>query len=206
MDGISNIIFDLGNVILKIDYDAPIKAFEQLGIKDFKNIFSKENQNSMSDDFETGKVTPDDFVNYLLAKCNSGTTSQQVITAWNSILDTFPINRLRLLQQLQLHYSTYLLSNTNALHEVAYNKMLMETVSFPTMGVFFDKIYLSHHIGYRKPDPKAWQLILEENNLVPHETLFLDDSPQHIEAASKLGIRTIHITTDLSMEDVFRAK
>ncbi len=204
MVGINNIIFDLGNVILNIDYDAPVQAFKALGIENFDEIFSKRNQNKISDDFETGQISDIEFINYLQPLCKENTTQQQVIDAWNTIIKDFPISRLRLLQQLQLHYNLFLLSNTNSLHETFYNKLLMETVSYPTIGVFFDKVYLSHRIGYRKPNPKAWEIILEENNLKASETLFLDDSPQHIEAAKKMGMQCIHITPEHTMNDVFK--
>jgi glucose-1-phosphatase len=178
-----------------------------LGIADFKNIFSKENQNPMADDIETGHVSEEDFINYLLAKCNKGTTTQQVVDAWNAIILDFPIRRLQILQQLQLHYNLYLLSNTNSIHEKFYNQLLMNTHGIPNIGVFFDKIYLSHKIGLRKPNPASWQLILDQNNLDPAQTLFIDDSIQHIQTAKLLSLQTIHIADGMSMEEnVFRQK
>jgi putative hydrolase of the HAD superfamily len=206
MTGVKHIIFDLGNVILNIDYDAPVQAFKQLGIANFENIFSKASQNTLSDDFETGHVSEEKFIAELLPLCNAGTTHQQVIEAWNSILVSFPLRRLQILKQLQLHYNMFLLSNTNILHERAYNKMLFDLCGEPSLHGFFDKVYLSHRIGLRKPNPAAWELILTENQLDAKDTLFLDDSPQHIVAAEKLGIRSIHITPENSMEQVFRAK
>jgi glucose-1-phosphatase len=206
MQNIKNIIFDLGNVILNIDYDAPVQAFKKLGIQNFETFFSKAAQTSLADDIETGKISDDDFIEILQKQCKPGTSTLQVIDAWNAIILNFPLKRLQLLQQLQLHYNMYLLSNTNSIHEECYNKLLFTSVGYNTMAVFFDKIYLSHRVGLRKPDTKAWQLILDENNLKPEETLFLDDSPQHIAAAKTLGIQCIHITPDNNMEDVFKQK
>jgi glucose-1-phosphatase len=206
MQNIKNIIFDLGNVILNIDYDAPVQAFKALGIHNFETIFSKAAQTNLADDIETGNISDADFIHHLLQLCNKGTTQQQVIDAWNAIIINFPLRRLQLLQQLQLHYNMYLLSNTNSLHEQCYNKLLFTTVGYNSLSIFFDKIYLSHHIHLRKPNVKAWQIILDENNLKPEETLFLDDSPQHIVAAKTLGIQCIHVTPENSMEDIFRNK
>jgi glucose-1-phosphatase len=204
MQNIKNIIFDLGNVILNIDYDAPVQAFRQLGITNFETIFSKAAQTNLADDIETGKISDADFINHLLQLCNTGTTQQQVIDAWNAIIINFPLRRLQILQQLQLHYNMYLLSNTNSIHEQCYNKLLFSTVGYNSLSIFFDKIYLSHQIGLRKPDVKAWQLILNEHQLKPEETLFLDDSPQHIAAATTLSLQCIHVTPENSMEAIFR--
>jgi glucose-1-phosphatase len=206
LENIKHIILDLGNVILNIDYDAPVRAFEALGISNFKEIFSQAAQNKLSDDIETGTISENDFLEKLKELCNAGTSTQQVLSAWNSIIENFPIRRLQLLKQLQLHYDLFLLSNTNILHEQFYNKLLFETCGEPSMNGFFDKVYLSHRIGMRKPDVRTWQLILKENNLKPEHTLFLDDSIQHINAATSLGINCIHVTKENSMEDIFKAK
>ena len=42
----------------------------------------------------------------------------------------------------------------------------------------------------RKPNPEFFNFILQENNLIASETLFIDDTQQHIEAAKSLGIHT----------------
>jgi HAD superfamily hydrolase (TIGR01509 family) len=54
----------------------------------------------------------------------------------------------------------------------------------------FEKVHYSHLVGKRKPDADFFLQILEENNLVPAETLFIDDSPQHLVTAQQLGIQT----------------
>jgi len=71
----------------------------------------------------------------------------------------------------------------------------------PTLGVFFDKVYLSHRIGMRKPNPEVFRHILDENGLNAADTLFIDDSPQHIEGAKSVGIRTIYMEKGMTIED-----
>jgi putative hydrolase of the HAD superfamily len=203
---VRNIIFDLGNVVLNISYQATIDAFKKLGITNFQEIFSKESQNPISDQYERGEISSDQFIHYLKPLCKENVSDMQIIHAWNEIILDFPIRRLQILQQLSLHYRTFCLSNTNALHEFYYNQLLNTATGHPSLDYFFEKVYLSHRIGYRKPEPQAWKIILEENQLDPTETLFLDDSPQHIIAATQLGLQTIHITEEKSMEEVFRSK
>jgi glucose-1-phosphatase len=200
---VKNIIFDLGGVILNIDYQRPIEAFKALGIE---TNYSKQEQAEVFDLLETGKMSADEFVEILLKKAKVGTTHQQIEHAWNSIILDFPLRRLQLLQQLQLHYNLYLISNTNAIHEEAFNDLLFRTCGYPGLAVFFDKVYMSHHVGLRKPNPEIFKLVLSENNLQANETLFLDDSLQHIESASALGIQTLHITEGISMETIFLPK
>ncbi|MBL7767159.1 MAG: HAD family phosphatase [Chitinophagaceae bacterium] len=207
MQGIKHIIFDLGAVILNIDYHLTQKAFEDLGISDFGMRYSKLQQSDLFDQLETGKIGEAEFIKAIQDISDIPLSDLSILAAWNAMLLDFPLRRLQILQQLQLHYNTYLLSNTNEIHERAFNQKLQSTCGYPTLAVFFDKIYLSHRIGLRKPDPAVFQLILDNHGLAANETLFIDDSQQHIESAAKLGIQTIHMTGDMTIEkDIFLPK
>lgn len=207
MQGIKNIIFDLGAVVLNIDYLATQRAFTSLGLPDDAAFYSKQSQSDVFDLLETGKISGADFIETIQGMLPSRVPDQQIIDAWNAIILDFPLRRLQILQQLQLHYSIFLLSNTNEIHEKKFNEVLQQTCGYPSLAVFFDKVYLSHRVGLRKPNPEIFQLVLDQNNLLPAETLFIDDSPQHIEAAKALGIQTIHMKEGMCMEDdIFRAK
>jgi putative hydrolase of the HAD superfamily len=207
MKGIKNIIFDLGGVILNIDYKRPQEEFKKLGIKDVEILYSKQNQVELFDLLETGKISEKEFIQKIKESSDIEITDSEIITAWNSILLEFPLRRLQILQQLQLHYNMYLLSNTNEIHEKAFNEMLKIQCGYPSLALFFDRVYLSHRVGLRKPDPKIFELVINENNLKIEETLFIDDSLQHIESASKLGLKTIHLKDNMTMEnDIFRVK
>ncbi len=211
MQGIKNIIFDLGNVILNISYESTIKAFEKLGIENFKEKYSSLKQSSLFDDLETGKIDTTQFVSAIQGMSDTLLTHEQIINAWNAILldlpenkISFPLRNLQLLQQLQLHYNTFLLSNTNEIHEVCYNKLLHDACGYDSLSVFFDKIYLSHRIGCRKPDAASFEYVLQDRNLKPSETLFIDDLEANILGAKKLGINTIHFTEGMQLEKIFQ--
>lgn len=207
MEGIKNIIFDLGGVILNIDYKLSQQAFEQLGVTDFEGMYSKCQQNDLFDRLETGKITAKNFIEELQNQSPVKIHESDIINAWNAMLLDFPLRRLQILQQLQLHYNTYLLSNTNEIHESEFNHRLQQTCGYPTMAVFFDKIYLSHRIGMRKPHKEVFEMILNENNLKADETLFIDDSIQHIEGAISAGLKTIYLADGMTIEeDIFRQK
>lgn len=204
MQGIKHIIFDLGGVILNIDYKRTEQAFTALGVKDFSSLYSQFNANPLFEDLETGRVENDAFVTAMLPYLPEGTTPAAITGAWNAMLLDFPLARLQLLQQLRQHYSLYLLSNTNAIHLAAFNAILEKSRGIPSLDEFFDKSYYSHQIGYRKPEKEAYQVILDENNLQPAETLFIDDTLPNVEAARELGIQAIHLQAPRTILDVFR--
>ena len=205
--GIRHIIFDLGGVLLNIDYKATEQAFQDLGITDFASRYSQMQQNNFFDDWETGKISREDFIKGMQQASDKPLEDVQILKAWNAMLLDFPLRRLQLLQQLRLHYDLFLLSNTNEVHEAAFNEILMRSHGFQTIALFFDRTYLSHRVGLRKPGKEIFLQILEENELKPEHTLFIDDSPQHIETAKSLGIQTIYLEKGMTIEEhIFLAK
>jgi len=204
---IRHIILDLGGVILNIDYQATAKAFTELGIQNFSEVYSQALQTSLFDDFETGKIDTPIFVAALQQLAGMPLAEQDIINAWNAMLLDFPLRRLQVLQQLQLHYDMVLLSNTNEIHEAAFNKILNDRHGIPNIGVFFDKVYLSHRVGLRKPDVGIFKRILDDTGFAAPQTLFIDDSIQHVEGARKAGIQVIHLEKGMTIEDdIFKAK
>ena len=205
--GIKHIIFDLGGVILNIDYKLTEQAFIEAGITNFPELYSQLRQTDLFDKFETGAMSSAEFVSELQKAAPSPISKMQVLDAWNAMILEYPLRRLQILQQLRLYYDLFLLSNTNEVHEATFNNVLMRNHGIPNIGVFFDKIYLSHRVGMRKPMPEIFMRVLDENGLKPEETLFIDDSPQHIAAAEALGIQTIYLEKGMTIEDdVFKPK
>ncbi|MES2704030.1 MAG: HAD family phosphatase [Bacteroidota bacterium] len=198
--GIKHIIFDLGGVILNIDYALTEKAFIDAGIGNFGELYSQLQQSDLFDRWETGAMGREEFV-AALQKVHPAITTEQVWKAWNAMLLDFPLRRLQILQQLRIYYDLFLLSNTNEVHEEMFNNILMQAHGMPNIGVFFDKVYLSHRVGMRKPMTAIFQRVLDENQLNPEHTLFIDDSPQHIAAAKECGLQTIYLEKGMTIEE-----
>jgi putative hydrolase of the HAD superfamily len=187
---IDAIIFNLGGVILNIDYQLPIKAFQKLGITDFASHFSQASQSGLLDDYETGTISSEDFIQELRRYVKPETTDKQIIDAWNSILLDLPEERLFILEKAAENHRIFLLSNTNDIHIQEFNSYLLDEHNLPSLEPFFEQLYLSYEVGLRKPDKRIFEYVLQDAGLEPSSTLFIDDSIQHIQAASELGIVT----------------
>ena len=64
----------------------------------------------------------------------------------------------------------------------------------------FEKVHYSNEIGIKKPDPKTFLALCEWHHLEPERTLFIDDSPQHVQGALAAGLKAYHL--DVNSEDV----
>ena len=201
MKNVKAIIFDLGAVILNINYQNTIDEFKKLGVKNPNSFYSKKTQTHLFNQIETGKISQKEFL-LQLQKETSDASIQQVKNAWNAMLLGLPEERIKLLKSLNQNYTIFLLSNTNALHICEFKKKLgnKEYAEFYNL---FDKVYYSHKIGFRKPQTEVFTIILNQNKLAAHEVLFIDDSPQHIEGAKKLGIKTHHLQDNEEVTTLF---
>lgn len=199
---IYTIIFDFGGVVIDIDYIRPIDEYQKYGINDFEKRFSKANQDGFFQKLETGKVSNEVFLSEIRAISGKNLSDQQIISAWNSLITGYRKSRIQLLLEIKKNYSTFLLSNTNAFHIEKAIDLYHKEYSVP-FDQLFHKIYWSHEIGMRKPNLDIFEYVLKQNNIFAHETLFIDDSIQHIEAARSMGIKTFHLTNGMDMNDLF---
>ncbi|MEI6823561.1 MAG: HAD family phosphatase [Bacteroidota bacterium] len=200
---IKNIIFDFGGVILNIDYQASINAFKELGIKNFEILFSQASQFNIFDKLETGKLNPHDFRDEIRNISGLKLTDEAIDKAWNKMLLDIPIERIELLVKLKSEYNIYLLSNTNAIHYDIYINEIYKA-GYKSFDEIFNKAYFSHNVGMRKPHKDIYEYVLNEEKLIPEETLFIDDSLQNLQPAIDLGINTYLMKKDDELVNLFQ--
>lgn len=199
---IKNIIFDLGGVIININYHNTLDAFRRLGAHNIDQVYTQSKQDSLFDDFDIGAISPDDFRKILTAKLDLDVSDADFDAAWNAMLLDLPKNRLDFIKEKRQTYRTFLFSNTNAIHLPKVYAICQQENGFNTFEEYFEKEYYSHLFGKRKPNVDAFLAILTENNLEADETLFVDDSYQHIEGAKKAGLHTYFVSSGKSIFDI----
>lgn len=192
MEKIKNIIFDYGNVIFEIDFKRAQNALFQLGITDIENFFAHKNHHKIFDDFETSHINAHTFRNEIrTAAHNLNLNDEEINQAWNSLLIGVPANNHQVLLEVSKKYRSFLLSNNNEIHYQWIVSYLEKEFGINNFEHWFEKAYFSHLMHLRKPHVNIFEQVLAENNLNPKETLFIDDSPQHIEGAKKAGLQTL---------------
>ncbi len=188
MAKIKNIILDLGGVIINLDIPKTIKAFESIGFENFAHNYTQMQQMPFFDEYDKGKISSEEFIEEVKKLHPSQVNNSQIIWAWNEMLLDFPIHRIEYVKKLSQQYRVFLLSNTNELHIEAFEKILHQPHQLTNLSSLFEKDYYSCRIGMRKPDTEIFEFVLEQNNLNKNETVFIDDSKQHVEGANKIGL------------------
>jgi putative hydrolase of the HAD superfamily len=181
---IKTLIFDFGDVFINLNKN----NFNKQMYNVFGDISKNQNLLNLLNDYETGNINTEAFVK-TLKKYNNSFSEDAIIKLWNFIIADFPYYRVQFLKNLKAtsDYKLILLSNTNELHI----NFIKEHVSFfNEFKSCFDKFYLSHEIKLRKPNKEIFDFVLKSNNISAEETLFIDDTLEHINTASKLNIKT----------------
>jgi HAD superfamily hydrolase (TIGR01509 family) len=190
------IIFDLGGVIINLNYKKTEEAFKKLFGTDFSEIYSKQSQTDIFNKLETGEISEKQFVEAMQNSSSQNSekiSHQDIITAWNAMLLDIPKERIELLEKIGKEKRIFLLSNTNEIHKKAFDKIVLDAHKMEGLESLFEKAYFSHLVGMRKPHTEIFDFVIQENKLNPQTTLFIDDSPQHIEGALKIGLQAYHL-------------
>lgn len=190
---VKNIILDFGGVIIDVDYHRVAESFRKSGAEEFENLYSKKEQAVFFDDFEKGSITDEQFRDKLRKYLPEGITDDQIDTAWNSMVNSIPQARMDFLHELKKKYRLFLLSNTNSIHTRYFTAKLSVRFGERCLEKIFEKIYLSFQVGMRKPDAEIFNKVMSENNLSYEETVFIDDSIQHVEGAWRAGLTALHL-------------
>lgn len=205
---IKNVIFDLGGVLLNLDFQRYLDEFKALGV-DVDKMLKADNKgtcgggstmcdgmsaNGIMDLYQVGKISSSDFFAETLKECKQGTTIEDVITAWNSWILDIPQYKLDLIKDLRNRgFKVYMLSNTNEAH---WTKIEKDNFPEPTSN-YFDDIFLSQELGLAKPGKEIYLEVLTRISdgqgqvVKPEECLFIDDSKANCDAANALGIKAV---------------
>lgn len=199
---IKNILFDLGNVIIDIDFDRTIQAFRNLGAREF--YVDLDQSDPIFHNFEIGAIRTEEFTAYWCDKIPNATTIQ-IIEAWNALLIGIKPEVFPLLYKLKNKYNLFIYSNTNAIHMACIKRYLVREFNMSDwVPELFTAAYYSHELGYRKPDAIGYQTILSEQQLQASETLFIDDYLPNVESAKVLGFEVIHKPAEVTLTKAFR--
>ncbi|EFK56596.1 HAD family hydrolase [Sphingobacterium spiritivorum] len=195
MQKVKNIILDYGNVIFMIDFMRAQEAFTALGIKNVDQFFAHKGHAPLFDAFEKGEITAEAFRQGIRDAADVPYLSdEQIDAAWNALLIGVPEGNHELLLELKGKYRLFLLSNNNEIHYQWIMDYLKREYQLEDNTSFFEKDYYSHLMKMRKPNADIFEYVLNTHDLKPEETVFIDDSPQHLDTAAKLGLHTFLLT------------
>ena len=195
---IKALLFDLGGVVLEVDFENVFRSWASLSALDEIQIKSKFKMNEHYKQHERGHITASEFFEHLRTELQLTATDHEMTSAWNDIFGSEISATLDAIDAVSNNIPTYAFTNTNRTHQLYWEQ------HFPRIVSTFEKLFISSEIGLRKPEAKAFEFILDDISVKPHELLFFDDSVENIEGAKRLGIQTVLVTSSDSVVSALR--
>ena len=204
---LKNIIFDFGGVICDLDINRTIEKFKEFGLprQEFRSDQKEQDRQFelLISSYETGLISSQQFREAIRNHYQVPPTDAAIDEAWNALLLDIPLPRIKLLEDLRKTYRIFLLSNSNEIHYLKYLHDFSQKYGYAGFDDLFEKAYFSFQVHLSKPDPAIFTLVLEENNLLAAETLFIDDTLIHIESAERSGITGYPLKKDEDIVSLF---
>jgi riboflavin kinase/FMN adenylyltransferase len=187
LKGIKNIIFDFGGVLIDLKPQACLDAFAALGLPQVADYLTPYGHKGPFGQVENGDIDISEFKEEIRKVFNVNLSDQQIEDAWIAFLLHTPLNKIRMVHELNKKYRVFLLSNTNPIHIKKLQEF--DDAGYPVKECF-EKLYLSYEVGLSKPGKEIFEYVLKDGGMKPEETLLIDDSPANCKTASEMGIRT----------------
>ncbi|MEM9896395.1 MAG: HAD family phosphatase [Bacteroidota bacterium] len=205
LQGIDAIIFDFGNVLIDLDYPRVIQKFSDVARKNKQEIESLVVTSQVLQEFEVGRIGPEEFRKRVSKILGFSVSSDEFDEMWNSMLLKITRGRMQKVLTLGKKYKTYILSNTNLIHEMAFDEMILDATGKDSLRDFVDDVFYSHEMGLRKPDQNCFEHVIEKVDNYPSRMLFLDDRLDNVEAAELSGMKALQIwEPDKQLEELIK--
>lgn len=200
---IKNLLFDQGGVIVDLDRERCLRSLAALGMREPEQMIGLYVQSGPFEQLESGKIGAAGFHAAMRPLLPAGVSDEQIDEALNSFIVGIPEHRLRCLERLrhELHYNTYILSNTNPIMFEGILKREFEKLGH-SLDHYFDGVVTSYEAKSCKPDREIFDYAIRKLKIRPEETLFFDDGQANLDAAKRLGFRTALVAPGEDMVEV----
>ncbi|HHL2561768.1 TPA: glucose-1-phosphatase [Yersinia enterocolitica] len=182
-------IFDLGNVIVDIDFKRVLGVWSKLSSVPLATLSERFTMGEVFQQHERGEISDEDFARQLSDEMGLSLSFEQFAEGWQAVFVALRPEVISIMQKLRAEgHRVVVLSNTNRLHCNYWPQ------HYPEVAAAADHMYLSQDLGMRKPEAKIYQHVLSAENIPAEQAVFFDDVEANIVAARIEGITGIHVT------------
>jgi FMN phosphatase YigB (HAD superfamily) len=182
------VIFDIGRVIINVNFAHSPAELGQNASLSHSQILKLLEGDSRWADWQEGRMAPREWYRHFCEKFQVRLGFEEFCTSWNALLELETILPEALFERLSAECRLALLSNTDPIH-VAHIE-----ATYPFVRFFPVRVY-SCRVGASKPAPVIYHHALRELDVLPQETIFIDDIRENVIAAEALGITPFHFTS-----------
>ena len=199
MSGIRALLFDLGGVVIEIDFDRVLKRWEGISALSFDELKAKFHFDAAYEQHERGEIDATRYFAHLRDVLQLAGSDEDIAAGWNSVFVADLPAVLNAITRARQHFPTYAFTNTNPTHLAAWQ------AGFPAVFHAFDKIFISSDLGLRKPERAAFDAIATAIGIAHEHILFFDDTHENIIGAAAAGLQTVYVQSPADVEEALVA-
>jgi putative hydrolase of the HAD superfamily len=199
LNSIKALLFDLGGVVIDIDFNIMFARWAKHSNKDVEEIKSLFSFDRYYEAHERGEIDAVEYFNSLRKNLSINISDFQFEDGWNSIYKGEIQGIAELLQKAKDKLPIYAFTNSNHTHQKVWSEKFSHILSL------FQRVFNSSDIGKRKPEPAAFEIVADSIGINLNEIVFYDDSIENIVGANEVGLKTVHVRSILDIEESFRS-
>jgi glucose-1-phosphatase len=193
------LLFDLGGVVLPIDFRRCFQHWADCADCDVEDIASQFYFDHAYEEHERGRLSGPDYFASVSRLVAIDLPEDDLITGWNSIYGDPDTEVLGLLARASDRWPLYAFTNSNPTHQAYWTQRFAEELKV------FDTIFVSSELGHRKPDRAAFDAIALSIGTAQSRILFFDDTLKNVEGARAAGMQAVHVTSAASVRNALHA-
>ena len=192
-------IFDMGNVIIDIDFNRVFAVWGKLSGVPLANIKSNFTAGETFKLHERGNITDIEFAEAISSELGISLSFEQFAEGWHAIFVALRPEVIDIMNKLREQgHRVVVLSNTNRLHQDYWPQ------HYPEIAASADFLYLSQDLGMRKPDPEIYKYVLQSEEVDAQDAVFFDDIKENVDAAIAVGMKGVHVIDKHTVVDYFK--
>jgi glucose-1-phosphatase len=192
-DGIEALLFDLGGVLLDIDFERAFARWAECAACDPALLRGRFSQDDAYKRHEIGAISVDEYFASLRTSLGVDISNAAFLAGWNAIFVGEMPGMAELLAEAAARYPLYIFSNSNPTHEFFWSRR------FAGLLGHFKQVFVSSTIGLRKPDPAAYRAVVAAIGVPAERTVFFDDIRENVGAAQSCGLHAFQVRSSVEV-------
>ena len=183
MNAVKALLFDLGGVVINIDFDRVLRHWATISALSFAELKSTFHFDTAYQRHERGEIDAAEYFDHLRKTLALEGSDDEIAIGWNAIFVAEIPTVLEAINQVRSLRPCYALKS-----------------DYPAIFKSFDRIFISSDLGLRKPELRAFAAIADQIGTTCREILFFDDTLENIEGAKQAGLQTVHVRSPADIQ------
>jgi putative hydrolase of the HAD superfamily len=191
---IEGLLFDMGGVVIDIDFDPAFQAWSKYSDLPIEEIRSRFAMDAPYRKHERGEIESVAYFAHLRDLLQLDADHTTIANDFNAIFLEEISATVDDILRIRSRYPCYAFTNSNPSHQEFWES------SYPRAVQCFHRVFVSSELGLRKPEPEAFAAISRETGIDLANILFFDDMEENIIGARSVGMQAVLVKSHLDVK------